>query len=220
MSHLETEIHHLKEELIGMQRLVRSQLTKCKIALVTFDTDLAREVLLNEKRVNALELKIDRDCENILALFNPVAIDLRFVLAALKINTNLERIGDNAEGIARYVMDLDQPFHGALLNAYRVEEMYGTAVSMMDNALDALIKEDAALARSVFVKDDILDGLNKAATQLTLKYIAENKENPMHYLNTLSIIRKLERVGDQTKNIAEEIIFFIEAKVLKHDTKE
>jgi phosphate transport system protein len=220
MSHLETEIHQLKEQLIEMQRLVRSQLTKCKISLVTFDTDLAREVLFHEKRVNALELKIDRDCENILALFNPVAIDLRFVLAALKINTNLERIGDNAEGIARYVMDLDRPFPEALLQAYRVEEMYHTAVSMMDNALDALIKEDAALARSVFVKDDILDGLNKAATQLTLKYIAENTENPMHYLNTLSIIRKLERVGDQTKNIAEEIIFFIEAKVLKHDTKE
>ncbi len=220
MSHLETEIHYLKEELIGMQRLVRSQLTKCKISLVTFDTDLAREVLLQEKRVNALELKIDRDCENILALFNPVAIDLRFVLASLKINTNLERIGDNAEGIARYVLDLDRPFPPALLEAYKVEEMYSTAVSMMDNALDAMIREDAAMARSVFVKDDILDGLNKAATPLTLKYIAENTENPMHYLNTLSIIRKLERVGDQTKNIAEEIIFFIEAKVLKHDTKE
>ncbi|HET6991506.1 MAG TPA: PhoU domain-containing protein, partial [Bacteroidia bacterium] len=105
MSHLDNEIHLLKEELIEMQRTVRSQLTKCKNALIHFDTDLAKEVLANEKRVNALELKIDRDCENILALLNPVAVDLRFILAALKINSNMERIGDNAEGIARYVLD-------------------------------------------------------------------------------------------------------------------
>jgi phosphate transport system protein len=219
MSHLDTEIHLLKEQLIEMQRLVRSQLSKSKNALISFDMDLVREVLFNEKRVNALELKIDRDCENILALFNPVAIDLRFVLATLKINANLERIGDNAEGIARYVQDLDKPFPPEMLNEYRLEEMYSTAVSMMDDALDALIKEDTSLARKVFIKDDVLDEINRSATQLTLRNISDNKLNPLHYLNTLSIVRKFERVGDQTKNIAEEIIFFIEAKVLKHDMK-
>lgn len=220
MSHLDTEIHLLKEQLIEMQRLVRSQLSKSKNALVSYDMDLVREVLFNEKRVNGLELKIDRDCENILALFNPVAIDLRFVLATLKINANLERIGDNAEGIARYVQDVDMPFPAEMLKEYRLEEMYATAVSMMDDALDALIKEDTSQARKVFVKDDILDEINRNATQLTLRNISENKLNPLHYLNTLSIVRKFERVGDQTKNIAEEIIFFIEAKVLKHDTKD
>lgn len=219
MSHLDTEIHLLKEQLIEMQRLVRSQLSKSKNALITFDTDLVREVLFNEKRVNALELKIDRDCENILALFNPVAVDLRFVLATLKINANLERIGDNAEGIARYVQDLTTPFPEELLKEYRVEEAYAAAVAMMDDALEALINENTAQARKVFIKDDILDEINRAATQATLRYIAENKLNPLHYLNTLSIIRKFERVGDQTKNIAEEIIFYIEAKVLKHGKK-
>lgn len=219
MSHLDTEIHLLKEQLIEMQRLVRSQLSKSKNALITFDTDLVREVLFNEKRVNALELKIDRDCENILALFNPVAVDLRFVLATLKINANLERIGDNAEGIARYVQDLTTPFPEELLKEYRVEEAYAAAVAMMDDALDALINENTAQARKVFIKDDILDEINRGATQATLRYIAENKVNPLHYLNTLSIIRKFERVGDQTKNIAEEIIFYIEAKVLKHGKK-
>lgn len=220
MTHLDTEIHLLREQIIDMQRLVRMQLSKCRSALLTFDTDLAREVLSNEKRVNALELKIDRDCENILALFNPVAVDLRFVLAALKINNNLERIGDNAEGIARYVLDVKQPFDTEMLKAYRMEEMYQTALSMLDESLDALLKEDASIARKVFIKDDTLDEINRAATLLTLKNIEENHANPLHYLNTLSIVRKLERVGDQTKNIAEEIIFFIEAKVLKHDSKD
>ena len=202
-----------------MQRLVRSQLSKCKNALIAFDHDLVAEVLYNEKRVNALELKIDRDCENILALFNPVAIDLRFVLATLKINSNLERIGDNAEGIARYVQDLDNPISSDVLRDYRFKEMYSTAVSMMDDALDALIKEDTSLARKVFIKDDLLDEINRAATEMTITNISDNKLNPLHYLSMLSIIRKFERVGDQTKNIAEEIIFFIEAKVLKHENK-
>lgn len=219
MSHLDIEIHLLKEELIEMQRLVRSQLTKCKNALTQFDTDLAKEVLANEKRVNALELKIDRDCENILALLNPVAIDLRFILAALKINSNMERIGDNAEGIARYVLDLTTPFDQEMLKEYEVERMYHVAVSMMDDALDALIKEDTSIARKVFLKDDILDSINQNATGTTLRYIRQNRPDTLHFLNTMSIIRKLERVGDQTKNVAEEIIFFIEAKVLKHDDK-
>jgi phosphate transport system protein len=219
MTHLDIEIQLLKEQLIEMQRLVRSQLNKSKTALVTFDSDLVREVLFNEKRVNSLELKIDRDCENILALFNPVAIDLRFVLATLKINANLERIGDNAEGIARYVQDVTTAFPETLLKEYRVEEAFDAAVAMMDDALDAFIKEDTSLARRVFIKDDILDEINRAATQTTIKYIDDKKINPIHYLNTLSIIRKFERVGDQTKNIAEEIIFFLEAKVLKHGKK-
>ena len=149
----------------------------------------------------------------------PVAVDLRFVLAALKINTNLERIGDNAEGIARYVLDVDTPFDPEMLKAYRMEEMYETAVAMMDDSLDAFIKENTSLARKVFIKDDTLDEINKSATQLTLQKISAGDPHPLHYLNTLSIIRKLERVGDQTKNIAEEIIFYIEAKVLKHDSK-
>jgi phosphate transport system protein len=217
MSHLDTELHLLKEQLIDMQRLVRMQLSKCKSALLNFDIGQAREVLVSERRINALELKIDRDCENMLALFNPVAIDLRFILAALKINTNLERIGDNAEGIARYVMDLSTPFPAQLLEEYRFEEMYATAVAMMDASLNAFIEENTALARQVFIKDDILDEINLAATQTTIRIIHNKEWTPLHCLNMMSIIRKLERVGDQTKNIAEEIIFSLEAKVLKHE---
>src|ERR1700729_1859513 len=104
MTQLENEIAALKRELVNMWILVQSQLNKAKEAMVQFDKDLAREVLIKEKRVNSYELKIDRDCENIFALYCPVAIDLRFLLAALKINTNLERIGDIAAGIALYVV--------------------------------------------------------------------------------------------------------------------
>src|ERR1700757_1395148 len=105
MTQIEHEIGSVKKELVNMWILVQSQLNKAKEAMVNFDKDLAREVLVKEKRVNSFELKIDRDCENIFALHCPVAIDLRFLLAALKINTNLERIGDIAAGVAKYVID-------------------------------------------------------------------------------------------------------------------
>ena len=101
MTQLETELRHLKEEVNIMWDLVRAQLLKGLSALLNFDQDLAREVVVMERRINGTELKIDRDCENIFALYSPVAIDLRFFLAVLKINTNLERTGDIAEGIAK-----------------------------------------------------------------------------------------------------------------------
>lgn len=198
--------------------LVTKQMEKCKESLLLFDQDLAKEIIVTEHRVNAHELKIDKDCENIFALFNPVAVDLRFVLAALKINTNLERNGDNAEGIARYVLDVKTPFSEEMLKAYRVEEMFDVTLAMLEDAHHAFEKEDTKLARRLFVKDDKLDEINRQATLTTLRLIKENPENHLHYLCLLSIIRKLERVGDQSKNIAEEIIFYIEAKVLKHET--
>ena len=219
MSHLNAEIHRLKEELIEMHRHVRMQVSKCRTATFQFDTDLAREVIANEKYINALELKIDRDCENMLALFNPVAVDLRFILASLKINSNLERTSDNAEGIARYILDLEVPFNPELLQLFEIELLFETALSMIDDATNAFIHEDTALARKVFQKDDILDGINRRAAQSALRLIKEQHPDHLHFLNLLSIVRKTERIGDQTKNVAEEIIFYIEAKVLKHGDK-
>lgn len=200
-----------------MMALVVKQVEKCREALYKFDQDLAKEIIVTEHRVNAHELKIDKDCENIFALFNPVAVDLRFVLAALKINTNLERNGDNAEGIARYLMDVNTPFTEEMLKAYRLDEMFDVALSMHEDALNAFDKEDTKLARRLFKKDDKLDEINRSATATTLNLIKDHPENHLHYLCLLSIVRKLERVGDQSKNIAEEIIFYVEAKVLKHE---
>ena len=216
MTHLDTELKQLKDELIAMHKLVHSQVSKCKEALMHFDADMAREILVTERRVNALELKIDRDCENILALFNPVAVDLRFILAALKINSNLERIGDNAESIARYVMDVTEPFPQSFIETFSIAEMADIALSMLEDAVIALDKEDTAAARKIFLKDDTLDMINQNATMRTIELVKAQNNMPLHFLNLLSIVRKFERIGDQTKNISEEIIFYIEAKVLRH----
>lgn len=220
MTHLDAEIKNLKSELLEMFALVKSQLEKSKQSLIRLDKDLAREVLVHEKRVNGFELKVDRDCENIIALFNPVAIDLRFVLACLKINSNLERIGDIAEGICQFVLNIKLEPEKTLLESTRMMEMFDTSIMVLDDTMQAFETEDTRLARSVFKKDEILDEINLNANQAVADFIRENPERINQSLYLLSSIRKLERVGDQCKNIAEEIIFYIEAKVLKHKSRE
>lgn len=216
MTHLDIELKRLKEEILEMFSLVCLQLEKGKEALLNLDKSLAREVNFNEKRVNALELKIDKDCENIFALFNPVAIDLRFVLAVLKINSNLERIGDIADGIARYVVETETIFDPELLQVTELEEMYSMAIEMIKDAQAAFDQENTKVARDVFKKDDILDAINAKANLVLANFINKHPDKTMQALHIVSTIRKLERTGDQTKNIVEEIIFYIEAKVLKH----
>ena len=213
---LTSELQLLKNDILNMWKLVSLQLTNGKEALINFDKDLARQVVASEKRVNAYELKIDRDCENIFALFNPVAIDLRFVLAVLKINSNLERIADIAESICRYVIDIEKRFDPELFKITGVIEMFELANEMLLDASKAFESEDTKLARLLFKIDEKLDETNNTASYATTDYIKSHPDNIRESLHILSMIRKLERVGDQTKNIAEEIIFFIEAKVLKH----
>ena len=216
MTQFELEIQHIKTEVINMTELVHLQLIKAKESMLLFDKDLAHEVIAREKRVNAFELKIDRDCENIFALFCPVAVDLRFLLAALKINNNLERIGDIAEGIAKYVIKSNDKFDPNLLEGTKLVRMFDDSIDILSDIKIAFENEDTLLARTIFSRDEILDEINKNADNAIATYIKTSPENISEAVFVLSIIRKLERVGDQSKNIAEEIIFYVEAKVLKH----
>jgi len=216
MTQFQTEIKQLGGEVVEMFQLVHSQLSKGLSSLLNFDKDLAREILKIEKRVNSTELQIDRDCENILAIYTPVAVDLRFILAVLKINTNLERVGDIAEGIAKSIIDTETPFKQALLDHTKVVEMYGEALVVVEEILRAFDQENTAIARAIFKRNEFLDEINRKANDLIISYLKEQPEDLHHALNILSIIRRLERVGDQAENIAEEIIFYLEAKVIKH----
>lgn len=216
MNHLDIELKRLKTDVNEMFTMVISQMSKSKEALINLDKDLAREIRVNERRINSFELKLDRDCENIIALFNPVAIDLRFVLASLKINSNLERIGDIAEGIANYVLNFKLEPDPTLLEASRLVEMFDVSINILEDVMRAYGDEDTSLARNVFQKDEILDEINNAATPAIAEFIRNNSERINQGLYAISTVRKLERVGDQCKNIAEEVIFYIEAKVLKH----
>lgn len=219
MTHLEAEIHQLKTSIIEMWHTVISQVSKSQQALQNFDKDIVRNIQVNEKMVNTYELKIDKDCENIIALFNPVAVDLRFVLSVLKINYNLERIGDYAHGISKLIDDLETPFSEELLKSCRVMEMYEITLGLLIDTLSSFENENKELTKTVFGKDKNLNKINKEATQKIADYIISTPSEVKMAMNTLSIIRKLERVGDHIQNLAEEMIFFMEAKVLKHSKK-
>jgi phosphate transport system protein len=216
MIHLDKELKHLKKTTTKMWVLVQSQIEKAYQSMITNDKDLAWEVVANEKRVNSMELKIDSDCEDLFALYNPVASDLRTVLATLKINNNLERIGDLAEGISKHIISEEDSFNEELFNKTRIHEMYNAVIEIMKDVLQSYIDEDTILARTIFKKDDVFNENNADATKNIAEYVGSDIGKVEQGLNFLSIIRKLERVGDQCTNIAEEIIFSHEAKVLKH----
>ena len=219
MTHLEEELTKLKLEMTEMADLVTLQIKKSLTALVEEDIDLASEVIFNEKSVNAYELSIDKDCENILALLNPFATDMRFVFATLKINSNFERIGDSAEGIAQYLIMAGKCFDKELLKSCRFAEMADTVNSMLASISKAYAEGDTKLARTIFNQDMILDDINKNATDIIAQYLKAKSPSVHQALYLLTIIRKLERVGDHITNIAEEIIFHMEAKILKHIKK-
>ncbi len=220
MSRLQEDLKELRESVSEMATLVRKQLSKSVCSLLEQDEDLANEVVMNEKRVNAFELKIDRECEQIFALLNPVAHDMRFVFSTLKINADLERIGDYGEGIAKLVLDGKKSFDPDFIKKIRLKEMSDTALSMMDDVNKAYYNDDTKLARSIFAKDLVLNDINKHASVLAEEYIKSHLDHIQPTLLLVSIIRKLERVGDHITNIAEEVIFYKEAKVLKHMNKD
>ncbi len=216
MTHLDVEIQQLRESMKELMALTLSQITKARTTFLKLDKDLGREIIFYERRINSLELKIDRDCENILALLNPVAIDLRFVLACMKINSSLERIADNAEGLATYVSTINNPFDEELISKIGLAEMFDVAESMLTDVIRAFENEDSTIAHGVFKKDEKLNELNMKAALVTEEFIKAHLDKTYESLFVLTAIRKMERVGDIAKNIAEEIIFYIEAKVLKH----
>ena len=183
--------------------------------------DLAKEVATSDKRVNAMDLKVDRECEYILALYMPVATDLRFVLAAIKICSNLEQIGDYAQQIAKSTMKFIKKADFPLIRNFKILKMFDTAMSMLVDAYEAMENNDSSLARKIFKKDDFINDANKQAANVAAKLLTEKSHNSKIILELFSICRKLERIGDLNKNLAEEIIFHLEfeAKVLRYKNR-
>jgi len=218
MTHLETELNNLKLELNEMWALVISQVKESREALLNFDKEAANEILFKEKMVDVFELKLDRDCENIIALYNPVASDLRLTLAVIKIVLNLERIADFAKGIAKFVAKSPrEKINPELLQISKVEELLTSALAMLTDAKTALENENSRMAVSIFAKDSLIDEITNNSNKVIGDYILKHPDEINEALNMHNILRKIERMGDHSNNIAEEIVFYIEAKVLKHN---
>ena len=214
MNTIEKEISNLKSSLLKMFLLVEVQWEKGANAIVNYDQDIAEEISSSENRINAQELKIDSDCENIIALHAPVAVDLRFILSARKINHALEHIADIAESIAKYVADHNVPYNKEIMTKTRIVEMLEIFNAMMDCVVGAFENEDPSIARRVFKKDKLINKINSDSPQIIIDNINNYDKNMLLYL--LSSIRKIERAADSLKKIAEEIIYHLEANIVKH----
>jgi len=217
MKHSEKELQLLKEEVSEMWQLVLSQLEKAKQSFMNNDSELAREIIAREKRVDAFELKIDSDSENYIALFSPVAVDLRLVLSLIKISITLERIGDFAESIARYVIEQENPLDAQLTENLQMEKMFDILILMLSDSFVSLESENTKLSGKIMSKDDEIDKLYHNSLDVLTDYLQKNPLQINVGLRTCLLIRKLERVGDHCNNIIEEIVFYVDAKVLKHN---
>jgi phosphate transport system protein len=217
MKYTEKELAGLLEQAGEMWRLVLSQLEKARQAYMNVDVELAREVVAREKRVDTFELKIEGDCENFIALFAPVAVDLRLVLSLIKISGTLERIGDFAEGIARDVVA--GCVIPELLPELKIGRMLETVASMLADSYTALEHENTRLAGRIMRKDEEVDALYRNAIEVLAAWVARHPDKGREALETMVVLRKIERIGDHCNNIVEEIVFYIDAKILKHKKK-
>ncbi len=212
--HLKKEIEKLKSKILLLSEKVEEDV-KCALKAVdTLDTALADRIIKEDIEIDRFEVEIEEDCLKTLALHQPVAIDLRFIIAVLKINNDLERIADLAVNIAERVKIIaDKP---KIPCASRFPEMTEKAKEMLKKCIQALVTMDADLAREVMVADDIVDEINREIYDWVKERIVEEPEKITVYITHLSISRHLERIADSTTNIAEDVIYMIEGDIVRH----
>jgi phosphate transport system protein len=173
-------------------------------------------VLHYENRVNALEMSIDGDCEHLFERTRLRGVDLRFALSSLKVNTQLERIGDHADMMGRIVLLLEQPYSDEILKELRVTDIFHFVILMLNDAAQGFNFEDVNASRKVFTHDAKLREISSKSTPIIVKYARENPDNFEHFVHLTSYIQKMERIGELTKNIAEETVFYLEQRVVRH----
>jgi phosphate transport system protein len=219
-THLQKELQELKENLLTMAALVEGAIRDAVQSLVKRDSELAKKTFEAEDRINAMELAIDDMCLKLLALMQPMAADLRFITSAMKITTDLERMGDQAVNIAERAISLNQePQIKSYIDIPRMAEI---AQSMVKDVLDAFVNRDSKLARSACERDDLVDGLNDQVFRELLTYMNSDPQTITRSIHLMIVCRCLERIADHATNIAEDVIFMLDARVIKHhaDVKE
>jgi phosphate transport system protein len=213
-THFQKELQNLKECLLKMATLVEEAIRDAVESLVKRDSDLARKTMEREDRVNRLEMSIDETCLRLLALRQPMAVDLRFITSAMKIVTDLERMGDQAVNICERAISLNQePQLKPYIDLPRIAEI---AQSMVKDVLDAFVNRDVNLARSVCERDDVVDRLNDQVFRELLTYMMSDPKTITRAVHVMIVSRCLERIADHATNIAEDVIFMINAVVIKH----
>ena len=213
-THFQKELETLKENLLRMATLVEETINGAVLALVKRDSDLARKIFEEEDKINAMDLEIEEQCLRLLALRQPMAIDLRFITSAMKIVTDLERMGDQAVNIAERAISLnEEPQLKPYIDIPRMAEI---VQSMVKDVLDAFVNRNPKLARSVCEKDDVVDGLNSQVFRELLTFMLSDPKTITRAVHLMIVCRCLERIADHATNIAEDVIFMVDALVIKH----
>ena len=213
--HFDEELKELHKEILKMGVMTQEGIFKSTECLKNRDKATAREVIDNDNKVDELELAIDEKCIDLIARYQPMASDLRFIATAMKINADLERIADLAVDISQRALEIiDKPILKPLIDIPKLSEV---AQKMVKDAIDAFVKRDVELARSVVRSDPLADSLrNKVQDELINDYMAHDAKTVDRAVPLLLIARYLERICDHATNIAEDVVYMVAAKVVKH----
>lgn len=214
MKHFAEELEELKNRLLEMGGLVESAIYRSVAAVVEKDAHQAQQVLKNEARINQMEIEIDELATRLLATQQPMAVDLRFLTAALKINNDLERMGDLAVNIVERALSL---MHEPVLRpVIDIPQMAKLTESMVGKSLDAFVRSDAELARAVLLSDDAVDELRDSVYEELISFMRENPDNVRPGVNLMFVARSLERLADHATNIAEDVLFLVHGVDVRH----
>lgn len=215
--HFEAELQNLRNQLLTMGGMVEERVHRAVHALIHRSEEDAKRIIASDKEINDLQMDVDNRCLKLLATQTPLAVDLRLITSAMKINADLERIGDQAVNVAESVLVLiPQPPLKPLID---IPRMAGIAEKMIRDALDAFVKRDAELARDVLRRDDEVDELKDQVFRELLTYMMADPGTIQRALSLILISRNLERIADHATNIAEDVIFIAEAKDVRHNVQ-
>ncbi len=216
--HFQDELEQLKTRLLEMGGLAEEQVRAAVRALVDRDREAIERVLQSDEPINKLHIEIDGRCFTLLALHQPMAVDLRAIVSAVKINTDLERVGDLAINIAEAARRYAQ--HPPVKKLIDIPQMATIAQTMLRDALDAFVRRDVALAQHVLDEDDKLDSLKTQIFRELLTYMLQDQATIEPALDLILISRHLERIGDHATNVAEDVIFMVSARDVRHHADE
>ena len=212
--HIERQIEHLKQKILLVGTLVEEAISKSITALINRDASLAQRVMASDDEIDRMEVEVEEECLKMLALYQPVAADLRFVVAALKINNDLERMGDLAKNIAKRVSQLCNGEPCELPPEIRTMAM--KSQEMVKHCLDAVVNADPSLARQVREEDDAVDEARGHIRRKILQGIKSQPEKLETLLRINSVSKHIERIADMATNIAEDVIYMVEGDIVRH----
>ncbi len=212
------ELNALKENLLKMASLAEEAIAKSIKALVERDSNLAQKIIDQDSKINFLEIEINNQCLKLLALKQPMAVDLRFITSAMKIVSHLERIADQAVNISQRTLELlKQPLLKPLIDIPRMAEL---AQEMVRTSIDSLVNKDSLMAKKIGGRDNFVDDLNDQIFRELLTYMIEDPRTIKRAIELILVGRHLERIADLATNISEEVVFILNGKNIKHPNQE